>query len=325
MSTPASTPTVRSLRIALTGTTGFFGRSVAAAALAAGHSVRGLVLPGEVSPLPAVQVVEGQLGDPSVERLVDGCDVLIHLAALGVQRRDRDWTRMTLVNAVHPLALLDAAAAAGVRQVVLAGSCLEYSGHGRLPGAPATGAPRCDESSPTEPPEAYGATKAAGGILQRTRARELGLPAWYLRFASLYGPGDDGSKFLPAAVRAALTRTPFEMTGGEQVREWLHVDDAVAAVLAAVSARPPEPATTVNVGTGEGLTLRDVVQEVFRTAGADRALVRVGARPYHGEVHRLVMDASLAGRVLGWRPRVALRAGLEALVRDETGRHRHGG
>jgi nucleoside-diphosphate-sugar epimerase len=240
----------------------------------------------------------------------------VHLAALGVLRKDRDWERMALVNAVHPLELLDAAKAAGLRRVVLAGSCLEYSGHGRLPGAPAAGEPSCGEESPTEPPEPYGATKSAGGVLQRTRARELGLPAWYLRFASLYGPGDYPTKFLPAAVSAAVTGQPFEMTPGEQVREWLHTEDAVAAVLAAAATEPPEPVTKLNIGTGDGWSLRDLVHEVFRIAGADPALLRIGARPYHGEVHRLVMDVSRAGPILGWRPRIALRDGLEALVRS---------
>lgn len=313
------------MRIALTGTTGFFGRAVAAAAVAAGHSVRALVRPGAPRPTAGAEVVDGQLGDGSEQRLVEGCEVVVHLAALGVQRRDRHWARMAHVNAVHPLALLEAASAAGVRRVVLAGSCLEYSGHGRLPDAPASGAPLCDETSPTEPPEAYGATKAAGGLLQRTRARELGLRGWYLRFASMYGPGDDGSKFLPAAVRAAVTATPFEMTGGEQVREWLHVDDGAAAVLAAAATEPREPVATLNVGTGDGIMLRELVHEVFRMAGSDRELVRAGARPYHGEVHRLVMDPSRARTALGgWRPRVELRAGLEALVRRDAKRSRHG-
>lgn len=303
------------MRLALTGTTGFFGRSVAAAALAAGHAVRGLVLAGETAP-PGVDAVAGRLGEPAARRVVEGCDVLVHLAALGVLRRDRDWERMALVNAVYPLDLLDAAKAAGVRRVVLAGSCLEYSGHGRLPDAPAQGSPLCDEESPTEPPEPYGATKSAGGVLQRTRARELELPAWYLRFASLYGPDDHATKLLPAAIDAALAGRPFEMTGGEQVREWLHTDDAVAAILAAAATPPPAPVTKLNIGTGDGWTLRDLVRELFRIAGADPALLRVGARPYRGEVHRLVMDPSRAGALLGWRPRVALRAGLEELVRS---------
>ncbi len=276
-----------------------------------------------------MESVDGDLGDRSaVRRLVDGADVLVHLAAIGVQSRERDWDRMALVNMVQPLALLDAAAAACVKLVVLAGTCLEYSGHGRLPDAPFCGAPLCDESSPVEPANPYGATKAAGGLLQRARARDLGLPAWYIRLASMYGPGDDPAKLLPGAIQAAVARQPFDMSEGEQVREWLHVGDAVRALLAAITTAPPESVTTVNVGTGEGVRLRDLVSLVFRLAGANPSLVRAGARPYRAaEMHRLVMDVSRATAALGgWRPRITLHDGLEALVRGAaaTGRREDG-
>jgi len=319
----------RRVQIALTGTTGFLGRRFASSARAEGHMVRGLVVSGGAPAQAGVESVQGHLGDRSaVRRLVDGVDVLVHLAAIGVQSRDRDWGRMALVNVVHPLALLDAAAAAGVKLVVLAGTCLEYTGHGRLPDAPSCGAPLCDESNPIEAADPYGATKAAGGLLQRARARELRLPAWYLRLASMYGPGDDPAKLLPSAIQAAVARQPFEMSEGEQVREWLHVGDAVRALLAAIATAPPESVTTVNVGTGEGVRLRDLVSRVFQLAGAHASLVRAGARPYrNGETHRLVMDVSRATAALGgWRPRITLHDGLEALVRDAaaTGRRKDG-
>ncbi len=305
--------------LAITGVTGFVGRRLAAEAGAAGHGVRGLVFPGGPPAPSGIEGVVGDLGDPAAVRaLVAGADALVHLAAVGVQARDRSWDRVATVNVVQPLALLERAAEAGVRRVVLAGSALEYTGHGRLPAPLAAGEPRCDEESPTDPGDPYGATKAAGGTLQRTRARELGLPVWYLRLASMYGPGDDPGKLLPGAVRAAVRREPFEITGGEQFREWLHVADGARALLAAAGTAPAGPAPVLNVGTGAGVRLVEIVRTVYALAGAPEPLVRVGARPYRAhEVHRIVMDASRAERALGgWRPRVALRAGLEGLVRD---------
>lgn len=295
---PGASRLARALRIALTGTTGFLGQSFAAAALAAGHAVRGLVVVGGAGRVAeGVEVVTGELGDlAAVRTLVEGAEVLVHLAALGVQGRDRDLERMTRVNVVEPLALLEAAKAAGISRVVAAGTCLEYTGHGRLPDAPCATAARVDEESPAEPDDPYGATKSAGGLLLRVRARALELPLLYLRFASMYGPGDDPAKLLPAAVRAATEGAPFAMTPGAQVREWLHVDDAVRALLAATAAKVAG-ASLVNVGTGEGVALRDVVALVFAGAGADPALVRAGERPYRrGEVHRLVMDCARARR-----------------------------
>ena len=134
----------------------------------------------------------------------------------------------------------------------------------------------------------------------------------------MYGPGDDAAKFLPGALRAAVSRTPFPMTPGAQVREWLHVEDGVAALRAALAA-PLPGVELVNVGTGEGFALRDVVGTVFEQAGADPRLVRAGERTYRqGEVHRIVMDCARArGLLAGWAPKVALRSGIAALLERE--------
>jgi len=305
--------------IAVTGATGFLGRRAVAALTAADHRVRALVMPGEALPTGfglGMERVEGTLRDAAaLDRLVSGADVLVHLAALGVQKRDRDWERMTAVNVVAPLALVEAASRAGVARVVAAGTCLEYTGHGRLPDAAVADAPSCREEDPTEPADPYGATKGAGGLLLRARCRSLGLPCWYLRLAGLYGPGDDPEKLLPAAIRCARARVPFEMTGGEQVRELLHADDAIEAFVAAVSRPAPPDGLVVNVGTGEGLSIAELARRVFRAAGADEGLVRVGTRSYRpGEAHRIVMNVERSADRLGWRARTPLDEGLAAAV-----------
>jgi nucleoside-diphosphate-sugar epimerase len=307
------------MQIAVTGATGFLGRRAVATLTGAGHQVRALILPEVDTPpelRPIVERLDGSLADPArVARLVEGAEVLLHLAAMGVQGRDRDWRRMTAVNVVEPLGLIEAASRAGVRQVVAAGTCLEYSGHGRLPDAPVAEAARCREDDPSEPTDPYGATKGAGGLLLRARCRTLGLPHWYLRLAGLYGPGDDPEKLLPAAIRCARASMQFEMTGGEQVRELLHADDAVEAFVNAVTRAAPADGLVVNVGTGEGISIAELVRQVFRVAGADPALVQAGARPYRqGEVHRIVMDVTRAAERLGWRARTELGAGLAAVV-----------
>jgi nucleoside-diphosphate-sugar epimerase len=94
------------------------------------------------------------------------------------------------------------------------------------------------------------------------------------------------------------------------------VDDAVAALLAAAAAPPAAGVEVVNVGTGEGLALRDVVRRAYELAGADPGLARLGARPYRpGEVHRLVMTVERArARWPGRAAPVALDDGLRALL-----------
>jgi len=304
------------VRVAITGATGFLGRHLVPAALRAGHEVTVLVRPGAARPV-GVQSVAGHLGDSTaLHRLVDGVEAVIHLAAVGVQARSRQWDAMIATNVVDPQRLLVAAHAAGVERMVALGTCLEYQGHGKLPGAPAAGAPRCHEGDELEAVEPYGASKAAGGLLLRSRARTAGLPCWYLRLAAVYGPDDDSEKVLPAAAAAARENRPMDLSGGEQVREWIFVDDAVAAVLVAATTPPPDGVDAINVGTGEAHRLVDVAYRIFDLAGADRALLRRGALPYRaGEAHHLVMTHELARRALGgWEPKVGLDDGLQRLL-----------
>lgn len=261
-------------------------------------------------------MVPGSLEAPPDPRWLEGVDVLVHLAALGVQSRDRDWSAAAEANVTRSLALVRAARVAGVSHVVATGTCLEYRGHGVLPDRPVSprgGAPRCDEDTALEPTDAYGASKAAGGLMLRAWAREAEMPLWYLRYASIYGPGDDAAKFLPAAVRTLRGDGDFSMSGGEQVREWLYIDDALRALELAITTAPDD-VRTLNIGTGSGVELRTLVGEVVRRVGADPARVRPTLPYRRHEAHHLVMDVERSASVLGWQATTTLDAGLHALL-----------
>ena len=292
------------MRLALTGTTGFLGRHLLPAALGAGHQLSALVRPGRgVPPGPGLRLVEGDLASPGALRaLVEGAEVVLHLAAVGVQGRDRNLRAMEEANVAGTGRLCEAMAAAGVERLVAAGTALELA-----------------------PGDAYGASKSAGRLALAAAAARLRLRGWYLRFASLYGSDDDAEKLLPAAVASARAGRPFQMTPGKQVREWLHVDDAVAALLAAAGREPPPGLTELDVGTGEGVALVELVHRVYLLAGADPSLVKAGARPYRtGELMRLVMDPAATRAALGWAPQVELEAGLRRLVAGDPEEARHG-
>lgn len=314
------------MMVAITGATGFLGRHLVREARSRGLGVRALVSgsgPGEEAlKRQGAGLVRGRLSDSNcAAKLLEGAQVLVHLAALGVQSRDRDWERTVRVNTVEPLAWVELAAKLKVRRVVVAGTCLEYRGKGSLPDEPCAERDRVplDEESALDARDAYGATKAAGGILLRALARERGLPVWYLRLASLYGPGDDPAKLLPGAIVAARSRAAFEMTNGEQIREWLHAADAVEAILSALSRDPPRNSGAINIGTGEAVETRELIGRVFRWFDAPRELVRLGARPYRGgETHYLVMSADSARTALGFGARRRLEDFLGDVAHAEA-------
>jgi nucleoside-diphosphate-sugar epimerase len=312
--------------IAVTGATGFVGRHFIASALHRGHKIRALVR-GALRVPPhwksqSVRLVQGDLSDTErvSAELLDGADALVHLAAAGVQGRARDWQTTVPVNAVLPLSLLQRTVAQGIPRTVVLGTCLEYAGYGVLPARPTRRRVtyRCREEASPEATDLYGATKAAGGTLLRAYARSVGHCLWYLRMASLYGIGDDSEKFLPALIRSLRTGRPFPMTPGEQLREWLHIDDAVEAMHLALEAPAPPEVCAVNVGTGVGLTLKELALRVCGLMGTPVELVQPGVLPYRShEAHQLVMDVQRQKALLGFSPTHSLGDGLRRLLSQE--------
>lgn len=318
------------MRIAVTGATGFLGRRFVEVAARRGASVRALVRPR--SQLPPqwqgerVAVVRGELADAAAARalLAPGVDVLVHLASAGVGGGREDWVQLLSVNVIELRRWLGAAHEAGASSAVVTGSCLEYRGVGELPDAPLPAeaiAPPCVEDSPLATSDLYGASKAAGGLVAHTFARAAGFPLWYLRLASLCGPGDTPTKLLPTALRRLSQGQPVNLSGGEQVREWMHRDDAVSLLLAAVAQQPPGGGVgLVNGGPGVGSRVRDLLRHLAECLGAPESLLRFGARPYRpGEPHHLVMSTARREQLLGnWRPAVPLRRCLEELAASEA-------
>jgi nucleoside-diphosphate-sugar epimerase len=105
----------------------------------------------------------------------------------------------------------------------------------------------------------------------------------------------------------------FEMTPGEQQRDFVFIDDVVEALLAALIA-PLTGAETYEVGTGVGCSVRSVVHRIFeKVGGAGEAVV--GARPYrNNEMMRLVANPQPIAQALGWQARTNLEAGLTATI-----------
>ncbi|HQF71446.1 MAG TPA: epimerase, partial [Promineifilum sp.] len=121
---------------------------------------------------------------------------------------------------------------------------------------------------------------------------------------------------LPAALRAARAGQDFPMTAGQQEKDWIHVDD-VAAGLLALLGRDLPPGATAELGTGQTTTVRAVVERLY-------ALVGRGGRPLPGalpsrpgEAPRHAADAAATAALIGWRARVGLEEGLARLVEQE--------
>ncbi len=208
--------------------------------------------------------------------------------------------------------VIDAAWRHGVKKLLFLGSSCAYP---RL-----AAQPMCEDSLLTgalEPTnEAYAVAKIAGIKMVQAYRRQYGFRGICLMPTNLYGPGDNfdlhDSHVLPALLRkfheAKLAREPAVTLwgSGEATREFMHVDDLASAALFLM--RHYDHEELINVGSGEGLRIREVAELIRETVGYAGQIRFDRSKP--DGTPRKVLDVSRL-RELGWRPAIALREGLQ--------------
>jgi dTDP-glucose 4,6-dehydratase len=177
------------------------------------------------------------------------------------------------------------------------------------------------EETPYQPNSPYSASKAGSDHLVRAWHHTYGLPTLTTNCSNNYGPYQFPEKLIPLMLRNALAGEPLPVYGrGENVRDWLYVDDHVRALVAALERGVP--GRTYAVGGGAELRNLDVVRTLCTLLdemapdpriGAREALIRfVTDRPGHD--HRYAIDASRIREELGWTPRESFESGLRRTI-----------
>ena len=151
-----------------------------------------------------------------------------------------------------------------VKGIVLAGSVKSL---GKAP-AP------YGEDAPALPTSSYGVAKAAESAFAFYLRTTLRVPICVLRLTAVYGPGQPSHTLIGQACRSAILRETLHITSGQQIREFLFLDDAVRALLVGLAHAHNLDACTFNVGSGEAVTVLDVAQRILALA-ADAAEIQI--------------------------------------------------
>lgn len=299
------------MRVVVTGGTGFIGAATTRLLAGAGHQVHAVDRepPSPLRPLPAAVAFHRlDVGTPAFRELLLALrpDAVVHLAA---------QTRVT-VSVQDPLADFEAnvavtarvarwAGEAGCRRLVFSSSAAVY------------GQPECvplPETAACRPISPYGLHKRMAEECVLGAARLYGYEAVVLRYANVYGPGQEAA--LEGGVVAifldrSLRGLPLRIEGdGLQTRDFVYVDDVARANLLALTA--PAADAVLNVGTGRPVSVEELARHVM---AATRPVGVEYAPPRPGDIRHSALDPARAHRLLGWRPAVELGEGLRRCVR----------
>jgi UDP-glucose 4-epimerase len=300
----------------VTGAAGFIGRSIAAALLARGASVRGVdnFITGKrsnLAGLEAMEFLEGDLANPAdCARACEGIEVVFHEAALASVPRsvaDPVATNLNCVDAT--LNVLLAARAAGVRRVIYAGSSSAYGDTPTLP--------KHEEMLP-RPISPYAVAKLAGEHYMQAFARVYGLETVVLRYFNVFGPYQDPTSHYSGVLaifsrRMLAGEQPTIYGDGEQSRDFTYIDNVVHANLLAASA-PAQKVSgqMMNAATGKRVTLNETVEILRDLTGYKGSVAYEQSRA--GDVRDSLADIRLAEELMGYKPQVDFREGLRRTV-----------
>lgn len=277
------------MTVLVTGANGFIGRHAVPALAERGFEVH-----------PATRA-DGDLLEPgTAEALIERVRPthLLHLAwyakpgAFWTAPENLAWVQATI-------ALYRAFAAAGGQRAVLAGTCAEYDWSDGV----------CVErETALRPSTLYGTCKQATGSAVTAFGAQYGLSTAWGRVFFLYGPGEPQEKLVASVLGALKAGRRAPVTHGRQVRDFLHVADVAGAFAALVASDVEGP---VNIGSGEGVQLRDLLTLAEERAGTS-GLIGYGERQApEGEPPVIVADATRLREEVGFTPRFTLAAGLD--------------
>ena len=326
------------MKVLLTGGAGYVGSACLRWLIEHGHEPIAYdnLTEGNVAAVPDAsnRLIVGDIAE--TDRLADvmrrrGVEAVMHFAALAsVPESIADPEAYYRVNVSGTKSVLDAMRAAGVRKILFSSTAATYGFHAEMP---------LREDSPQTPETPYGTTKLAAEWLIKDYSRAYGLGYTLLRYFNASGADPNGefgedrrheAHLIPLVFQVAVGRRPkvlvygsdYPTRDGTCVRDYVHTADLAQAHQLALESLEPGMGRAYNLGSGAGVTVREVLQACEKTIGQSIAHEVVDRRP--GDPDVLIASPDRIIKELGWAPRYSDIDTIVKTAWDWHRRHPHG-
>lgn len=306
-------------KVLVTGASGFLASHLIEKLISLGAQVRAFVRTnsrndlGLLSVLPtevfsALEITFGDLRDLyAVQQAVQDQEYVFHLGALiSIPYSYMRPAEVVETNVMGTLNVLQAARHLPVRRIIHTSSSEVYGTALRVP---------IDEDHPLQGQSPYSASKIGADKLAESFYRAYDLPVVTLRPFNTFGPRQSARAVIPTIITQALTQNIVYIGNLAARRDFTYVDDTIAGFLKVGEVEGVE-GETINLGRGVDIRIGDLAKEIISIVGkpVKLSVTPERERPPKSEVERLLSDNSKAKKILGWKPEVSLRKGLENTI-----------
>ncbi len=304
----------KSTSVLITGAGGFIGSHLAEACVRTGAKTRAMVHYNSAgrrgwldqSDLKdEMEIVASDIREvDSVRAALKGVDVVFHLAALiAIPYSYVSPSSYVSANIVGTLNILQESLRSGVSRVVHTSTSEVYGTARQIP---------ISEEHPLQGQSPYSATKIGADKLAESFHRSFGLPISIVRPFNTYGPRQSARAVIPTIMTQALANEPIRVGNVAPTRDFNYVADTVRGFMINAGSEKTL-GRVINLGAGKEISIGDLARTICSLVGRECQIIQEEQRirPSGGEVDRLLADNRLADELLGWRPEVGLRDGLQ--------------
>lgn len=231
-------------------------------------------------------------------------DICFHLAGESLVEAGQTDPRQTYkINIEGTLNILESARKNKLKKIIVASTSHVY-GHNRVP---------YYEGYTPKPTRPYETSKACTDLIAQSYARSFNLPVLIPRFVNIYGPGDlHFNRLIPKTIMSVLTSKHILMWGGNVIRDYLYIDDAVDAYihLAEVDLKTVGNNRIFNIGAGERISVKEVIEKIIKLSEKVVSLEKI-KEERNEEIEIQYVSFNKATKLLGWKPKTTLDQGLK--------------